>query len=139
MAEYRNRISRTVFPMVFKAEPADVPLAGDDGEPGDHALGHALVEESKPRLKRPPMYKVIMFNDDYTPMEFVVDVLETFFGMNREKATRVMLRVHTEGRAVCGVFSRDVAETKSAQVMKCAREHQHPLVCEIEPGEGDSE
>lgn len=90
------------------------------------------VEESKPEVKRPPMYKVIMLNDDYTPMDFVVHVLETFFGMDRHKATRVMLTVHTEGRAVCGIFSRDVAETKVAQVCEHARKHQHPLLCTME-------
>lgn len=116
-----------------------IRLSSDDRDSDRGSMGHTVIEEVKPRLKRPPMYKVIMLNDDYTPMEFVVEVLETFFSMNRENATQVMLKVHTEGRAVCGVFSRDVAETKSAQVMRCAREHQHPLVCEIEPGEEDSD
>ncbi|MCD9460412.1 ATP-dependent Clp protease adapter ClpS [Marinibactrum halimedae] len=90
------------------------------------------VAEEKPKLKRPSLYKVVMLNDDYTPMEFVVDVLERFFSMHREKATQIMLTVHTEGRAVCGVFTRDVAETKAAQVNQYARENQHPLLCEIE-------
>lgn len=97
----------------------------------DHDSGLA-VEESKPEVKRPPMYKVIMLNDDYTPMDFVVHVLEQFFGMDRHKATRVMLMVHTEGKAICGVFSRDVAETKVAQVCDHARKHQHPLLCTME-------
>ncbi len=73
-----------------------------------------------------------MINDDYTPMEFVVEVLEVFFGMKREKATQVMLTVHTQGRAVCGVYTRDIAETKAMQVNQYARENQHPLLCEIE-------
>ncbi|ENA37497.1 ATP-dependent Clp protease adapter protein ClpS [Pseudomonas sp. HPB0071] len=73
-----------------------------------------------------------MFNDDYTPMEFVVEVLEKFFSMNREKATQIMLVVHTQGKAVCGVFTRDIAETKAMQVNQYARESQHPLLCEIE-------
>lgn len=90
------------------------------------------VEEARPRVKEPPMYKVVMLNDDYTPMEFVVEVLELFFGMNREKATQVMLTVHTEGRATCGVFTRDVAETKADQVVDYARENQHPLLCQVE-------
>ncbi|KAF0804165.1 hypothetical protein A6D6_03333 [Alcanivorax xiamenensis] len=94
--------------------------------------GDLAVEASKPRLKRPSMYKVIMLNDDYTPMDFVVEVLETFFRMDREQATRVMLTVHTEGKAVCGVFPRDIAETKAAQVVDYAREHQHPLMCQVE-------
>lgn len=76
-----------------------------------------------------------MHNDDYTPMEFVVEVLETFFAMDRELAVRVMLKVHTEGKAVCGVFVRDVAETKAAQVNQFARENEHPLMCEIEPAD----
>jgi ATP-dependent Clp protease adaptor protein ClpS len=95
------------------------------------------VESQKPKLKRPPLYKVIMLNDDYTPMEFVVEVLEVFFGMDREKATSIMLAVHTHGKAVCGIYSRDVAETKAAQVNQCARDHEHPLLCEIEAVEGE--
>ncbi|BCG24440.1 ATP-dependent Clp protease adapter protein ClpS [Pseudomonas tohonis] len=91
-----------------------------------------VVQEAKPILQAPPMYKVVMFNDDYTPMDFVVEVLEVFFNHNRETATKVMLTVHTEGRAVCGVFTRDIAETKAMQVNQYARESQHPLLCEIE-------
>lgn len=99
-----------------------------------------VVQEEKPRLKRPPLYKVVMHNDDYTPMEFVVEILERFFGMDRERATHVMLTVHTKGKAVCGVYSRDVAETKAAQVNQYARQNEHPLLCEIEASDdGDSE
>ncbi|APZ43654.1 ATP-dependent Clp protease adapter ClpS [Acidihalobacter ferrooxydans] len=90
------------------------------------------IEASRPRLKPPPQYKVLILNDDYTPMEFVVEVLERFFAMDRERATRVMLHVHTRGRGVCGVFSRDIAETKVAQVNDYARQHQHPLLCTLE-------
>ena len=90
------------------------------------------VQEAKPKLKQPPMYKVVLLNDDYTPMDFVVELLERFFGMNRERATQVMLHVHTRGKGVCGVFTRDVAETKVAQVNDHAREHQHPLMCTME-------
>jgi len=108
-----------------------VALPYDDGE--------LLVQESKPELKRPPMYKVVMLNDDYTPMDFVVEVLEVFFGMNREKATKVMLTVHTQGKAVCGVFTRDIAETKAAQANQYAKENQHPLLCEIEMSGGDDD
>ena len=98
------------------------------------------VQEEKPKLKRPPMYKVVLINDDYTPMEFVIDVLERFFSMDKEKATRVMLTVHTQGKGVCGVFSRDVAETKAAQVNQYSRENEHPLLCEIEASDdGDAE
>ncbi len=102
--------------------------------------GGVAVQEEKPKLKRPPLYRVILLNDDYTPMEFVVEVLEVFFSMDREKATRVMLMVHTQGKGVCGVFSRDVAETKAAQVNQYSRENEHPLMCEIEADdEGESD
>ncbi|EGW54831.1 ATP-dependent Clp protease adapter ClpS [Candidatus Endoriftia persephone] len=90
------------------------------------------VEESKPKLKQPALFRVILLNDDYTPMEFVVQVLESFFKMDREKATRVMLHVHTRGVGVCGVFTRDVAETKITQVNDYARSNQHPLLCTME-------
>jgi len=90
------------------------------------------VQESRPKLRRPPLFKVLLLNDDYTPMEFVVQVLETFFRMNREKATQVMLHVHTRGVGVCGVYSRDIAETKVLQVNDYSRSHQHPLMCTME-------
>jgi ATP-dependent Clp protease adaptor protein ClpS len=90
------------------------------------------VEEARPRLKRPPLYQVILLNDDYTPMEFVVDVLERIFSLDRPRATRVMLQVHTKGKGVCGVFSYEIAETKVAQVTAYARQHQHPLLCTME-------
>lgn len=90
------------------------------------------LQEAKPKLKRPPQYKVLLLNDDFTPMEFVVHILEDFFNMNREKATQVMLNVHTKGMGVCGVYSRDVAETKVELVNTYARENQHPLKCVME-------
>lgn len=90
------------------------------------------VEEAKPKLKPPPLFKVVLLNDDYTPMEFVVRVLEVFFKMDREAATRIMLTVHTKGKGVCGIFTRDIAETKVAQVTEYARENQHPLLCSME-------
>lgn len=86
----------------------------------------------KPKLKRPPLYKVVLINDDYTPMEFVVDILCAFFNMNIEKANQIMLKVHTEGKGVCGVFSKDVAETKAAQVNDYSRECEQPLLCSVE-------
>ena len=92
----------------------------------------AVVQEAKPQLKRPPLYKVILLNDDYTPMEFVVHILEIFFGMSRELATHIMLQVHTQGRGVCGTFTREIAETKVAQVNNYARDNQHPLLCTME-------
>ena len=107
-------------------------LQTDHPEERDDDSAGVAVQEAKPALQAPPMYKVVLFNDDYTPMDFVVEVLEVFFNLNRELATKVMLAVHTEGRAVCGVFTRDIAETKAMQVNQYARESQHPLLCEIE-------
>ncbi|MEW5249833.1 ATP-dependent Clp protease adapter ClpS [Microbulbifer sp. 2201CG32-9] len=98
----------------------------------DDFVGDVALEEAAPQLKPPPMYKVVMLNDDYTPMGFVVETLERFFAVDRERATQLMLQVHTQGKAVCGVYTRDIAETKAAQVNQFAREHQHPLLCEIE-------
>lgn len=97
----------------------------------DHEHG-LLVQESKPAIRKPPMYQVVMLNDDYSPMEFVVYILETFFGMSKEKATRIMLQVHNEGKAICGIFTKDVAETKVLQVSQCAKDHEHPLLCKTE-------
>ena len=94
--------------------------------------GDLAVQEAKPKLKRPPLYRVVLLNDDYTPMEFVVHILEQFFGMDREKAVRVMLTVHTQGKGVCGVYSREIAETKVAQVNDYSRENNHPLLCTME-------
>ena len=91
-----------------------------------------LMLEARPKLKRPRMYKVVLHNDDYTPMEFVVLLLEKIFGMSREKATQVMLHVHTRGKGVCGVFTREIAETKVAQVNDYSRQNQHPLLCAME-------
>ena len=105
-------------------------MSSDDADV-DHDEDIA-VETAKPKLQPPSLYNVVMLNDDYTPMEFVVEVLETFFGLDREAATRVMLTVHTAGKAICGTFTKDVAETKSAHVNHYARESQHPLLCEIE-------
>lgn len=102
----------------------------------EDSTGGLALEESKPEVKRPPLFKVVLINDDYTPMEFVVEVLQIFFRMNREQATHVMLTVHTQGKGVCGIFTRDIAETKAAQVNQYAREHEHPLLCEIEASEG---
>lgn len=90
------------------------------------------VKEARPKLKRPPLYRVILVNDDYTPMEFVVEVLQSIFGMERPKATRVMLEVHTRGKGVCGVYDYQIAETKVAQVMSIAQQQQHPLLCTME-------
>lgn len=90
------------------------------------------VQEATPKVKRPPLYNVVLLNDDYTPMEFVVNILEYFFLLSREKAIRVMLQVHTEGKGVCGTYSHEIAETKVANVNDYSRENQHPLVCVME-------
>ena len=109
----------------------DIRLSGSDDEETDREGGLATAT-AKPKLKRPPMYKVVLLNDDYTPMEFVVHVLEVFFSMDREKATQIMLTVHTQGAAVVGIFPRDIAETKSEQVNQYAQENQHPLISTVE-------
>ncbi len=101
----------------------------------EHKLGSddgLAVQEGRPKVKRPAMFRVILLNDDYTPMEFVVEILEGFFSMGREQATRIMLHVHTRGMGVCGVFTRDIAETKVALVNDYARQNQHPLLCTME-------
>ncbi len=99
---------------------------------GDEGTTTGVVIKAKPKTKKPSMYKVLMLNDDYTPMEFVVHVLERFFSKSREEATRIMLHVHRRGVGLCGVFTYEVAETKVAQVMDFARQHQHPLQCTLE-------
>ena len=92
----------------------------------------SVLEAKKAKVKLPPMYKVLLLNDDYTPMEFVVLVLQKFFGMTRERATQVMLKVHREGIGICGIYPRDVATTKVQQVAAYSRKHQHPLQCVME-------
>ncbi len=105
-----------------------VRMSQGDDESGDPSV--AL--KTRPKTKRPPLYKVLLLNDDYTPMEFVVHVLERFFGMNHSQAFEIMLTVHKKGLAVVGVFSHEIAETKVTQVMDFARRHQHPLQCTME-------
>ena len=108
-------------------------LSDDKGDEGDGTgQGTAVVTRTRQKLKRPSQYRVLLLNDDYTPMEFVVHVLERFFQKSREDATRVMLHVHHHGVGECGVFTYEVAETKVTQVMDFARKHQHPLQCIME-------
>ena len=123
-AVQRGLLRSDFFELVFSGN--------GEGADTDGRIGDLAVESAKPKLKPPSMYRVVMLNDDYTPMEFVVEVLQMFFAMGREQATQIMLAVHTQGRAVCGVFTRDIAETKAAQVNQYAQENQHPLLCEIE-------
>lgn len=106
------------------------PRMGDKDR--DAEGGPGVVVKARPKVKKPPMYKVLMLNDDYTPMEFVVHVLERFFNKGNEEATRIMLHVHQRGVGVCGVFTYEVAETKVMQVMDLARKNQHPLQCTME-------
>ncbi|WP_085792454.1 ATP-dependent Clp protease adapter ClpS [Roseivivax jejudonensis] len=108
-------------------------MSGSDDGPGRGSDSDAgVVVDTKPKTKRPPLYKVLLLNDDYTPMEFVVHVLERFFGMSHAQAFEIMLTVHKKGVAVVGVFSHEIAETKVGQVMDFARRHQHPLQCTME-------
>src|ERR1700742_5197466 len=111
--------------------PARIEMS-DNGKRGDEGPGTGVVVKAKPKTKKPSMYKVLMLNDDYTPMEFVVHILERFFNKNRQEATRIMLHVHRRGVGICGVYTYEVAETKVTQVMDFARQHQHPLQCTLE-------
>lgn len=106
-------------------------MADDQNEDGDDG-DISLATKTRTRTKRPPMYKVLLLNDDYTPMEFVVIILERFFGLTHAQAFEIMLTVHKKGLAVVGVFSHEIAETKVTQVMDFARKHQHPLQCTME-------
>lgn len=107
------------------------PNSQDPGQ-GNGGSSTNVVVKTRTKTKKPSMYKVLMLNDDYTPMEFVVHVLESFFGKDREEATQIMLHVHHRGVGVCGVYSYEVAETKVTQVIDYARKHQHPLQCTLE-------
>ncbi|MEJ6592959.1 MAG: ATP-dependent Clp protease adapter ClpS [SAR86 cluster bacterium] len=128
-----NLSQDVLSPIRLLREVAGPTNSSDDGDQdGNHRGIDTVVERAKPQLKSPAMYKVVLLNDDYTPMEFVIEVLQTFFAMNREKATQIMLIVHTAGRATCGIYTRDIAETKSAQVNQFAQDSQHPLVSDVE-------
>jgi ATP-dependent Clp protease adaptor protein ClpS len=107
-------------------------MAGKNGSRGDEEGKTGLVTKTRPKTKKPNLYKDLLLNDDYTPMEFVVHVLERFFNKGREEATRIMLHVHQKGVGICGVYTYEVAETKVAQVMDFSRKHQHPLQCTME-------
>jgi ATP-dependent Clp protease adaptor protein ClpS len=112
-------------------EPTRAAWMSDDDK-RDDGTSTGIIVKAKPKTKKPSMYKVLMLNDDYTPMEFVIHVLEKFFNKSREEATRIMLHVHQRGVGVCGVFTYEVAETKVTQVLDLARRHQHPLQCTLE-------
>ena len=117
-----------------------IKAGGGEEDPLEPGRDTGVLEApAEPKIKKPPLYRVILLNDDYTPMEFVVEVLQTFFGLDRERSTQVMLAVHTQGKGTCGIFPRDIAETKSAQVNQYAQENQHPLISEIEAVEDDDD
>jgi ATP-dependent Clp protease adaptor protein ClpS len=123
----------TFHPALGAARPSRAAngASRSNGE-GSGGAGTAVVTKTKPRVKRPNMYRVLLLNDDYTPMEFVVHVLIRFFNKNQEDATRIMLHVHQNGVGECGVYTYEIAETKVTQVMDFARKHQHPLQCVME-------
>lgn len=131
----------TLAPMNFPMSISHPPLlpiraasGHDHGDEGDVlGQGLAVVETVKPELKQPRRYQVVILNDDYTPMEFVIEVLLRFFGLNADAATQLMLQVHHHGRAGVGNYSRDVAETKATLVVEYAQQHEHPLLCQAEP------
>ena len=123
----------------FRLSPIQMADKDGDDEEGNNGANNwdgdsetGVVTRTKPKTKKPAMYKVIMLNDDYTPMEFVILVLERFFSKSQEESTQIMLHVHQKGVGVCGVFTYEVAETKVQQVMDLARQHQHPLQCTLE-------
>jgi ATP-dependent Clp protease adaptor protein ClpS len=126
--------ARTMTPSTNQAKPrlgdGDRKRRGETGLPG--APGSAVITKTRPQTKRPNMYRVLLLNDDYTPMEFVVDVLQRFFNKDRDAATRIMMHVHNHGIGECGIYTYEVAETKVTQVMDFARKHQHPLQCVME-------
>ena len=131
----RNAMSRNDLEIITLQMSKRLLGASNSGIGGDertdHDAGFTATTE-KPKLQKPPLYKVVLINDDYTPMDFVVEVLCSFFSMNVEGATQIMLKVHTEGKGVCGVFGKDVAESKAAQVNEYARECEQPLLCSVE-------
>ncbi len=128
--------------MRFKPMPyeyRDIPHAAGpdddddrDGRDGRYGAGTGVVTKTRPKTQKPSLYKVLMLNDDYTPMEFVVHVLERYFSKTRDEATQIMLHVHTKGVGICGVYTYEIAETKVTQVMDLARKEGHPLQCTLE-------
>jgi ATP-dependent Clp protease adaptor protein ClpS len=123
--EVENHSLRHYLPVNENTYPLTMSESTDD----DTTI---LLEHARPKLKKPPLYQVVLINDDYTPMEFVVHILEIIFSHHREKATQIMLNVHKQGKGVCGIYTKDIAETKVAQVNTYARESKHPLLCDME-------
>ena len=127
-----RRQGGTGFPGGFPSPRKRPSAQADRNVPGDTDRGTSVITRTKPKTQKPSLYRVLLLNDDYTPMEFVIHVLERFFQKDREGATRIMLHVHQHGVGECGVFTYEVAETKVTQVMDFARQHQHPLQCVME-------
>jgi ATP-dependent Clp protease adaptor protein ClpS len=127
----RHGVSRMGGPKEPPGGPPQPPVRRDNGDGNDEGRAGALTL-TRTRTKKPSMYKVLMLNDDYTPMEFVVDVLQHIFQKNREEATKIMLHVHQKGVGICGVYTYEVAETKVTQTVDYARKNQHPLQCTLE-------
>ena len=107
-------------------------MSQDDDKSTDDNHDLQVIEQTRPKIAEPTLYKVVLLNDDYTPMEFVIDILARFFNHNEEQATQIMLAVHTQGKGVCGIYTKDVAETKAMQVNQFSRQQKHPLLCEVE-------
>jgi ATP-dependent Clp protease adaptor protein ClpS len=124
----RRQIARVEMNMSMRV----LMMAGKNGSRDEDEGKTGLITKTRPKTKKPSLYKVLLLNDDYTPMEFVVHVLERFFNKGREEATRIMLHVHRKGVGICGVYTYEVAETKVAQVMDFSRQHQYPLQCTME-------
>lgn len=101
----------------------------------EHDDGNLAVQDAKPKLQKPPMYKVLLLNDDFTPMDFVVSILQTIFFKEKDEAVRITMNVHTSGIGVCGIYTKDIAETKVQQVIAYSQENQHPLQCTLEEAE----
>jgi ATP-dependent Clp protease adaptor protein ClpS len=118
--------------LLWRVSPSARIEMRDNDRRGEEGPGTGVIVKPKAKTKKPSMYKVLMLNDDYTPMEFVVHILERFFAKSRQEATRIMLHVHKRGVGICGVYTYEVAETKVTQVMDFARQHQHPLQCTLE-------
>jgi len=119
-------------PYFRMSDPAGPGGPGGGGQSGDDGTDFDFATQTRVRTKKPSLYRVLLLNDDYTPMEFVVHILERFFNRSREQATRIMLHVHQKGVGLCGVYTYEVAETKVAQVLDLARRHEHPLQCVME-------
>lgn len=119
---------------IWLTSGSPVPSAAQSGAGGSQEQGDTgvVVERARPKTRQPPLYRVVLHNDDYTPMEFVVEVLLSYFSLTREQAVQIMLTVHTRGKGVAGTYTRQIAETKVAQVNDHARAHQHPLLCTME-------